>query len=86
MGLDVVAANVIVPGGEIDLLAVDGSERVAVEVRTRLGGPDPVDAADPAKRARVRALARQIAATRVDVLGIRIHRSGFDVHWVPAAS
>jgi Holliday junction resolvase-like predicted endonuclease len=81
-----VASNVVVPGGEIDMLAVDHGTRVAVEVRTRRGGPDPADGAGSSKRARVGRLAALVGATRVDVLGIRVDESGFDVHWVPAAS
>jgi Holliday junction resolvase-like predicted endonuclease len=79
----VVGSNFRLPDGELDLLALDGRERVAVEVRARLGGPDPVDAADPSKRARVGSLARRAGASRVDVIGIRIDREGFDLHWVP---
>ena len=79
-----IANNVQVKGGEIDLLVVDRGVRVAVEVRTRIGGDDPVDAADHAKRAHVATLARQVGATRVDVVGIRLDRNGVDVHWVPA--
>jgi Holliday junction resolvase-like predicted endonuclease len=81
----VVASNLRVPGGELDLLAIDDGVRVVVEVRSRIGGPDPADAANPGKRARVASLARRAGATRVDVIGIRADRSGFDLHWVPAA-
>jgi Holliday junction resolvase-like predicted endonuclease len=84
-GLRLLSANLAVDGGEIDLLVEDGADRVAVEVRTRTGGDDPVDAIDPAKRARVARLARQAGATRVDVIGIRVGPGGFDIHWVPGA-
>lgn len=77
------AVNVEVPGGEIDILARDGETRVAVEVRTITGGSDPIDAIDEAKRARVLRLARQAGAARVDIVGIRLGQDGCDLHWVP---
>ena len=56
---------------------------MAVEVRTRRGGGDPVDAADPAKREQASGLGRQVGAGRFDVIGIALDRDGFEVHWVP---
>ena len=46
-----VDANVRARSGEIDLLALDRRERVAVEVRTISGTADPIDAVDEANRA-----------------------------------
>jgi len=82
-GLDVVARNVELRRGELDLLAVDGEFRVVIEVRTITGQGDPIDAVGPAKRRRVTALARRIGATRVDFLGVRIGPQEVLVHWVP---
>jgi len=82
-GLDVVAHNVELRRGELDLLAVDGDVRVVIEVRTVTGQGDPIDAVGPAKRRRVRALAGRIGATRVDFLGVRIGPEDVLVHWVP---
>ena len=82
-GLNVLAHNVEVRRGELDLLAVDGDVRVVVEVRTITGQGDPIDAVGPAKRRRVTALARRIGATRVDFLGVRIGPQDVLVHWVP---
>ncbi len=84
-GLRIVATNVRVGRGELDLLAVDGSQKVAVEVRTRVGGPDPVDAADNAKRSQASSLAREVGADRFDVVGVRMDLAGMDVHWIPGA-
>lgn len=81
-----IATNVVVPGGEIDILARDGHRRVAVEVRTRSAGADPVDAADAIKREHAARLTRRAGAVRFDVIGIRVDTDGVDVHWVPAAS
>ncbi|HEX6947080.1 MAG TPA: YraN family protein [Acidimicrobiia bacterium] len=85
-GLTIVAANVRVGRGEIDILADDNGIRVAVEVRTTRGRDDPVDAADPGKREQASRLARRIGARRFDVVGIGLHEQDIEVHWVPAAS
>lgn len=85
-GVDVVGANIPVGRGEIDLLAWDGSTRVAVEVRLRQTTGDPIDAIPNAKRARVRQLASRIGADRVDLVGVGVTRQGIDVHWVPDGS
>ena len=78
-----VAANVSVGKGEIDLLAMDGFQRVAVEVRTVRHQDDPIDAVDHAKRHQVRKLARQAKASRVDFVGVLVGPTGVEVHWVP---
>ena len=82
-GLRVLAQNVEVDGGELDLLALDSGTRVAVEVRTITGPGDPVDAIDPAKRRRVRTLASRTGAGRVDFLGVRLGHADVVIHWVP---
>jgi len=79
----VVATNVRVGRGEIDILAMDGRQRVAVEVRTITGEGEPIDAADPAKREMVRRLARLAGANRVDFVGVRVARDAVTFHWVP---
>jgi putative endonuclease len=85
-GLDLVARNLEVGGGEIDILARDGSSRVVAEVRTTTGKlDDPIDAVNRAKRARVRRLARLIGATRVDFIGVGIGDRDVVIHWVPGA-
>lgn len=82
-GLVVTARNVHVHGGEIDLLANDGGARVVVEVRTVTGPGDPIDAVDPAKRAHVNRLGRQLGASRVDFIGVGLRHWGLEMHWVP---
>lgn len=81
----VVAADLELEGGEVDLVAWDGRTRVVVEVRTITGGGDPIDAVDPGKRRRVTALAARSGVGRVDFVGVGIQRDGVVVHWVPDA-
>lgn len=81
-----VGSNASVDGGEIDLLAVDGDARVAVEVRTTTSRVDPIDAVDEGKRRHVTRLARRTGADRVDLIGISVDALGIDVHWVPGVS
>lgn len=80
------ATNVLVDRGEIDILALDHGERVAIEVRTITGPGEAIDAIDPAKRQRVRGLARQVGASRVDFVGVRIEPAAAVFHWVPGGS
>jgi len=79
-------SNLEVSGGELDLIAIDQDSKVVVEVRTTRHGSDPIDAVGEAKRRRVTNLARGIGADRVDFIGIRIDRTGFDVHWLPGSN
>ncbi|MGH8946838.1 MAG: YraN family protein [Acidimicrobiia bacterium] len=82
-GLSILAANVEVPGGEIDILARDGRTRVAVEVRTVTADSDPIDAIDEVKRLRVARLASRAGAQRIDLIGVAIGNQGLDIHWLP---
>ena len=82
-GMEVVGRNVQIPGGELDLLAVDDSQHVAVEVRTRTRGDDPIDAIGPSKRRHVDQLAGSIGSTRTDYVGVRLSPRSVDIHWVP---
>lgn len=82
-GLGVIASNVRLASGEIDLLATDGDQRVVVEVRSTTSMIDPVDRVDTGKRRRVHRLAAKMGANRVDFVAIRLDRGSFDVHWLP---
>lgn len=82
-GLTLLAQNVDVDGGEIDLLMADGSQTVAVEVRAVTGDGDPIDAVDEAKRSHVRRLAGKAGVSRVDFFGVGLRPWGVEVHWLP---
>ena len=82
-GLQVISTNLVVDGGEIDILAIDSKTRVVVEVRSVTGDGDPIDAVSPDKRRRVSQLASRVGAGRVDFVGIGIGPDAAVVHWVP---
>ena len=91
-GYQVLARNLRVGRGEIDILAEIDGERAVIEVRSRWAvsdsrSPDPLDAFDAAKARQVRKLAASLAARaqRVDLITVRFHRGGVDLLWLPRA-
>ncbi|HEX2153529.1 MAG TPA: YraN family protein [Acidimicrobiia bacterium] len=85
-GLKVVARNVEVAGGELDILALDSGRRVAVEVRSITGPGEPLQAFGSDKAARVARLARLAGAERVDLVAIRLTPEAAEVRWVRGAA
>jgi putative endonuclease len=85
-GVEVVARNLEVGGGELDLLAWDGAEKVAVEVRSITGPSDPLEAFDDAKATQVGRLAGLAGAHRVDLVAVRISPEAAEIRWVKGAS
>ena len=91
LGYRVLERNLRVPGGEIDLVALDGRTLVFVEVKRRDGRSfgSALSAVDPAKRRRLRTLAAdyaQIVAPRarirfdivtIDGNRLAVHRNAF---------
>ena len=91
-GHPVLARNLRVGRGEIDILAEIDGERAVVEVRSRWAAsdarsPDPLDSFDAAKARQVRKLAASLPAParRVDLITVRFHRDGVDLLWLPRA-
>jgi len=81
LGYAILATNYECPGGEIDLIALDGEEVVFVEVKTRTGeqAADVEEAVNPVKQRRLAMAARHYLACtpaaadrpcRFDILGI----------------
>lgn len=74
------------PSGELDIVALQGTELVVVEVKTRSGDGfgHPAEAVTPVKLARLRRLAAQWlqahdlhpTSVRVDVIAVRTARQG----------
>lgn len=85
-GLRIVARNVEVDGGELDLLALDGASRVAVEVRSVTGAEDPLGAFGNRKAAQVARLARRVGAHRVDLVAIHLDADAAEMRWVKGAA
>jgi Holliday junction resolvase-like predicted endonuclease len=84
----VLARNLIVDRGEIDVLALIDGIRSVVEVRSVRQGRewiDPIGAFDVSKSRQVRRLAAQIGAGRVDLVTVSFSSGGVDVHWLPWA-
>ncbi len=91
LGMRIVRRNLRGPGGEIDIVALDGSTVVFVEVKVRKsrGFGSALGAVDSRKRARIRAVAADFlqfyapaARARFDVLTIErgalvLHRGAF---------
>lgn len=85
-GWTVLDRNWRCPDGELDLVALDGTELVAVEVKTRRSDRfgHPAQAVTPAKLARLRRLtamwlaAHDVhpASVRLDVVAVTVQRRG----------
>lgn len=88
-GMSIVGRNVRVPGGEIDLVAEDGSDLVFVEVRTRRAADGA--AAESLSPAKLRRMWRSAMAhcesagidperARLDVVSVDLDASGRVTH------
>ena len=100
-GWRIVARNVRLPSGELDLVALDGGTLVFVEVKTpragtRRGPERPAHAVGPRKQLELRRLAREwiaerrgpsgVAGYRFDVVGVSFGADGLaDVDHIRAA-
>ncbi len=74
--------NVRVGRDEIDLLVRFGTQRVAVEVKTRVGS-EPREAFSEEKADRVWRAARRLGVSRVDLIAVRFDPAGAEVRWLP---
>jgi Holliday junction resolvase-like predicted endonuclease len=80
----VVASNVSVGRGELDLVGIDNGERTVFEVRSVRGmSADSLDAFDEEKRQQVRRLASKLDLRRIDFVGVAFRDDGLELHWVP---
>ncbi len=83
-GASIVARNVQVGRGEIDLIAVIDGIRVAVEVKTRRTG-DAAAALDRRKLQAIRSSIRRLhpPVHRLDLVTVELSPDGVDVGWRP---
>lgn len=81
-GLTIVARNVVVGRGEVDLIGRSRTGRVVVEVRTVRGGLRLDERFPHAKRRQVGALASTLGVHRVDFVAVALSSDGVDVHWL----
>jgi Holliday junction resolvase-like predicted endonuclease len=86
-GVHILARNVRVDHGELDLVVRIGDRRVAIEVKTiQTGGlDDPVFAFTEDKARRVRTAANLLDIPRIDLVAVTLSRSGIAVRWIPEA-
>jgi len=84
-GASVVARNVEVGGGELDLIVNVDGERVVVEVRTANRDDVAPELVSLAKESQVRRLAGMLdpPAFRVDVVTVLVAAAGLRVRWTP---
>lgn len=82
-GLRIVARNVLVEGGEIDLIVLDRADQVAVEVRTVTSGT-VLRQFDHRKVAHVRQLSTKTIppSSRLDLVGVELGREQIGVWWL----
>ena len=83
----IVARNVRVGRGEIDLLVRDGGTLVAVEVKTRRRG-DPRSRFDDEKESALRAATRRMSPrpSRLDLVTVELGEAVAKVRWVRGVS
>lgn len=84
-GAVVLARNVEIGGGEIDLVVAFGGEPAAVEVRTARRSDVAPDLFSQAKERQVRRLAALLEPPvfRVDFVTVLVQRNGVTVRWQP---
>ena len=85
----VLARNLSVGRGEIDILASIAGTRLVVEVRSVRQGTERIDPAmafDEAKARQVASLAGQIGVGRVDLVTVSFSAAGVEVHWMPSVA
>ncbi|GMQ98599.1 MAG: hypothetical protein BMS9Abin17_1119 [Acidimicrobiia bacterium] len=86
-GLTVIERNVFVDGDELDLIVLEGSRRIVVEVKTSANGDDPMEAVDDVKAHRIRRAVHGygLPVHRIDAIAVRLTPGGASVRWLKAA-
>ena len=84
-GIRVLAKNVRIGRGEVDLVAADGAGRFVVEVKTGMETPDehPRWNFTDRKAQQVVRMARSLGIRRVDLVTVVVGEEGVAVEWHP---
>ena len=84
-GAVVLARNLEIGGGEIDLVVAFGREQAVIEVRTARRSDVAPDLFPQAKESQVRRLAALLEPPvfRIDFVTVLVQRSGVTVRWQP---
>jgi Holliday junction resolvase-like predicted endonuclease len=85
-GATIVGRNRRVGRSELDLLVRMGNVTVVVEVKTVSRTPGGISAAahlTAPKLKRLRTMAREVGATRVDLLAVTVGENHVELRWVP---
>jgi putative endonuclease len=82
-GATILARNVRVGRGELDLIVALDGEVIAVEVKSATAAGDPMYHFDDDKQRQVRSLARQRRISRIDYVGVTMQPAGAVVRWLP---
>lgn len=88
-GAEIEARNVVLGGGELDLIVRFGGVRVAVEVKSITSDRsdsdhDPLEHFDEGKSRQVFLLASLAKCRRVDLIGVVFGPDGILVRWIPS--
>jgi Holliday junction resolvase-like predicted endonuclease len=81
-GVEVLARNVRVAAGEIDLIGLVDGRRVLFEVRTTTKWAHPDDLFPERKRRRLRRLAAVTQCSRVDLIWVFLSEHGPRIRWI----
>jgi Holliday junction resolvase-like predicted endonuclease len=86
-GFPILGRNLVIDPGEIDILAMMVEVRSTRARRNATWPPaQALSAFDYRKAQQVRRVARFHRCQRVDVITVRFHEHGVDLHWVPRAA
>jgi len=81
-GLTIIERNVFIDGDELDLIVLEGTRRIVVEVKTSANGDDPMEAIDDVIRRAVRGYG--LPVYRIDAIAVRLTPAGASVRWLKA--
>ena len=82
-GVEILAANLVLGRGEVDLVGRHRDRLVVFEVRSVTTGASPVEAFDTAKARRLTTLSARLGIGRVDLVAVAFSSRFVVVRWLP---